>query len=106
MIQTDDMTLADLYATYTDPLTGQVFAAMPNTLTLIAGAGITFNRYYVSNPLCCPSRASMLTGRYSHNNGVLTNFFPSGGYYKFDHPEHSRSGFRTLATGPAMSASS
>src|SRR3954452_6904589 len=84
VIQTDDQTLADLYATYTDPLSGQVFAVMPNTLTLLAGQGITFNRYYVSNPLCCPSRTTMLTGRYSHNNGVLTNFFPSGGFYKLD----------------------
>jgi N-acetylglucosamine-6-sulfatase len=84
VIQTDDQTLADLYATYTNPLTGQVFAVMPNTLTLLAGQGITFNRYYVSNPLCCPSRTTLLTGRYSHNNGVLTNFFPSGGFYKLD----------------------
>ena len=29
---------------------------MPNTLGLLAAQGITFNRYYVSNPLCCPSR--------------------------------------------------
>jgi N-acetylglucosamine-6-sulfatase len=84
LIQTDDQTLSDLYALYSDPVTGQQFAVMPNTLSLLASQGITFNRYYVSNPLCCPSRASLLTGRYSHNNGVLTNFFPSGGYYKFD----------------------
>jgi N-acetylglucosamine-6-sulfatase len=84
VIQTDDQTRADLYATYTDPLTGAVSAVMPNTLNLIASQGITFNRYYVSNPLCCPSRTTMLTGKYSHNTGVLTNFFPSGGFYKFD----------------------
>jgi N-acetylglucosamine-6-sulfatase len=84
IIQTDDQTLSDLYALYTEPTTGQQIAVMPNTLSLLAAQGITFNRYYVSNPLCCPSRATLLTGRYSHNTGVLTNFFPSGGYYKFD----------------------
>jgi N-acetylglucosamine-6-sulfatase len=84
VIQTDDQTLADLYATYPDPATGLPLAVMPNTLNQLASQGITFNRYYVSNPLCCPSRTSMLTGTYSHNNGVLTNFFPSGGYYKLD----------------------
>jgi arylsulfatase A-like enzyme len=84
VIQTDDQTLQDLYTFYTNPLTGQISAVMPNTLTQLVGQGISFNRYYVSNPLCCPSRTSMLTGRYSHNNGVLTNFFPSGGFYKFD----------------------
>ncbi len=84
VIQTDDQTLADLYAIYVNPLTGVASPVMPNTLSLLAGQGITFSRYYVSNPLCCPSRTTMLTGRYSHNTGVLTNFFPSGGYYKFD----------------------
>jgi N-acetylglucosamine-6-sulfatase len=84
VIQTDDQVLSDLYAIYTNPVTGVATPVMPNTLSLIAGQGITFTRYYVSNPLCCPSRTTMLTGRYSHNTGVLTNFFPSGGYYKFD----------------------
>jgi N-acetylglucosamine-6-sulfatase len=104
VIQTDDMTRADLYATYTDPLTGALIAAMPNTLNQLAFQGITFSRYYVSNPLCCPSRTSMLTGRYSHNNGVLTNFFPSGGYYKFDTPNNlavwlQNAGYRTSHVG-------
>jgi N-acetylglucosamine-6-sulfatase len=84
VIQTDDMTRADLYATYVDPLSGALVPVMPNTLGLLAAQGMTFNRYYVTNPLCCPSRTTMLTGRYSHNTGVLTNFFPSGGFYKLD----------------------
>jgi N-acetylglucosamine-6-sulfatase len=104
VIQTDDQTLSDLYATYANPTTGAVSAVMPNTLALIASQGITFNRYYVSNPLCCPSRTTMLTGRYSHNNGVLTNFFPSGGFYKLDLQNnlavwlHNR-GYRTSHVG-------
>jgi N-acetylglucosamine-6-sulfatase len=104
VIQTDDQTLADLYATYTNPLTGAVTQVMPNTLSLIAGQGITFNRYYVSNPLCCPSRTTLLTGQYSHNNGVLTNFFPSGGFYKLDlqnnlAPWLSNAGYKTSHVG-------
>ena len=57
--------------------------AMPNTLDLIAKKGETFNRYYVSYPLCCPSRVSLLTGRYAHNTGVKGNVQPNGGYYGF-----------------------
>ena len=57
---------------------------MPNTLSLIAGRGITFNRYYVPYPLCCPSRVSLLTGRYAHNHNVRGNVQPNGGYTGFN----------------------
>ena len=47
---------------------------MPRTAELIAGPGTVFSDFVVSTPLCCPSRATFLTGQYSHNNGVVTNF--------------------------------
>ena len=53
---------------------------MPNTLDLIKKEGVTFNRYYVSYPLCCPSRATLLSGRYAHSNGVISNDAPRGGW--------------------------
>jgi N-acetylglucosamine-6-sulfatase len=83
VIQTDDQTLDQLYATYTPPGSGPV-AVMPNTLELIAGKGVTFNRYYVPYPLCCPSRVSLLTGRYNHNNNVRGNVQPNGGFTGFN----------------------
>jgi N-acetylglucosamine-6-sulfatase len=79
VIQTDDQTLDELYATFGQPR----LQAMPNTLNLIAKRGMTFNRYYVSYPLCCPSRVSLLTGRYAHNDGVKGNIQPNGGYFGF-----------------------
>jgi arylsulfatase A-like enzyme len=79
VIQTDDQTLDELYATFGQPK----LQAMPNTLNLIAKRGMTFNRYYVSYPLCCPSRVSLLTGRYAHNSGVRGNVQPNGGYFGF-----------------------
>lgn len=79
VIQTDDQTLDELYASFGQPK----LQAMPNTLNLIAKRGMTFNRYYVSYPLCCPSRVSLLTGRYAHNNGVKGNVQPNGGYFGF-----------------------
>jgi arylsulfatase A-like enzyme len=82
VIQTDDQTLEQLYAEYT-PVGGAAVRAMPNTLELIAARGVTFNRYYVSYPLCCPSRVSLLTGRYAHNHNVRGNVPPEGGYTGF-----------------------
>jgi N-acetylglucosamine-6-sulfatase len=78
VIQTDDQTIDQLYATYTPP-GGAPIPAMPNTLAAIAGKGITFNRYYVPYPLCCPSRVSLLTGRYAHSHNVRGNVPPNGG---------------------------
>jgi N-acetylglucosamine-6-sulfatase len=81
VIQTDDETLDQLYAIFNAG--GVQIPTMPNTLALIAGRGITFNRYYVSYPLCCPSRVSLLTGRYAHNHNVRGNVQPNGGYTGF-----------------------
>jgi N-acetylglucosamine-6-sulfatase len=83
VIQTDDQTLDGLYETFSAFPGAAETRAMPNTLEEIAGKGMTFNRYYVPYPLCCPSRVSLLTGRYSHNNGVKGNIQPNGGYYGF-----------------------
>ena len=83
VIQTDDQTLDGLYATFQAYPGAPTTRAMPNTLDLIAKRGMTFNRYYVSYPLCCPSRVTLLTGRYAHNDGVKGNVQPNGGYFGF-----------------------
>ncbi|HEY3552614.1 MAG TPA: sulfatase-like hydrolase/transferase, partial [Solirubrobacterales bacterium] len=81
VIQTDDETLDQLYTVFNAG--GIEVPAMPNTLSMIAGRGETFNRYYVSYPLCCPSRVTLLTGRYAHNSNVRGNVQPNGGYSGF-----------------------
>jgi len=57
---------------------------MPLTNQLLGENGVTFTRGYVSTPLCCPSRASILTGQFAHNHGVIGNRPPYGGAAMFD----------------------
>ncbi len=47
--------------------------SMPVVSSELAGRGVTFSNGFVSNPLCCPSRATILTGQFSHSTGVYTN---------------------------------
>lgn len=47
-------------------------APTPN-LDRIAEQGMRFDRCMVTNSICGPSRATILTGKYSHKNGFYTN---------------------------------
>jgi N-acetylglucosamine-6-sulfatase len=55
---------------------------LPKTNAAIGGKGVTFDNSFMNYSLCCPSRATMLTGQYAHNHGVRSNQPPSGGYSK------------------------
>ncbi|KMQ96049.1 n-acetylglucosamine-6-sulfatase-like protein [Lasius niger] len=51
---------------------------MINTLNLIASQGATFTNCFVASPICCPNRASILTGRYQHNHLTVNNSIAGG----------------------------
>ena len=51
---------------------------MPNVRRLIGGQGVRFTNMFSPHPLCCPARASFLTGQYSHNHGVWSHAEPYG----------------------------
>ena len=57
---------------------------LSRTQDLLAASGTTFDNSFVSYALCCPSRATFLTGQYPHNHGVLANSGPNGGYSRLD----------------------
>ncbi|HEX3529591.1 MAG TPA: sulfatase-like hydrolase/transferase [Thermoanaerobaculia bacterium] len=56
---------------------------MPRVHDLLANQGTTFSHAFVPLSLCCPSRTSILTGRYTHNTQVYTNSLPDGGFARF-----------------------
>lgn len=67
----------------TDDQRGDTLRYMPIVRRLLVHHGITFTNGYVVNPVCCPSRTSILTGLYSHSTGVYTNHRPNGGFSAF-----------------------
>ncbi|MGM9478970.1 sulfatase family protein [Pedobacter sp. GSP4] len=62
---------------------GSKLMATPN-IDRIAREGATLNKAYVTNSICGPSRAVILTGKYSHKNGFLDNE-----HSKFDGAQNS-----------------
>jgi N-acetylglucosamine-6-sulfatase len=95
----------------TDDLDTASISHMPNLRSLLIERGTTFENAFVTDPLCCPSRATILRGQYAHNHGVLSNEPPHGGFEKFRAMGHQRStmatwlksgGYRTILVGKYM----
>ena len=51
---------------------------MPNLRRYILEKAVDFRQAFSPNPVCCPARATLLTGQYSHNHGALTNVKRNG----------------------------
>ena len=80
----------------TDDLDYASAQRMPGLRSLLVEEGASFENAFVSHPVCCPSRATILTGLYDHNHGVLSNEPPDGGFQKFLSEGHEEG---TIATG-------
>lgn len=65
-----------------DDMQRKMMRALPTVQRLIGRGGTTFTDALASYPLCCPARASVLTGQYAHNHGAKGNNAKSGGGYQ------------------------
>ncbi len=68
----------------TDDQESRSMRVMKITAKKLKRNGVTMKRFYDNFPLCCPSRATLLTGQYAHNHHVLSNTAPDGGYGVFN----------------------
>ena len=89
----------------TDDQPAHSLSSMPKTNRLLLDRGASFTDAVVTFPICCPSRATILTGQYAHNHGVLSNKARyQGGYNRLSH-RHTlpvwlkRAGYRTAHVG-------
>jgi arylsulfatase A-like enzyme len=67
-----------------DDLSEGDLSVMPRTRELLAEQGTTMTQGLAPTPICAPARASLLTGQYAHNHGVLTVEGEAGGAAAFD----------------------
>lgn len=61
-----------------DDMEAGLLKHMPNAQKHIFEKGATFENYFTNVSLCCPARASIFTGKYAHNTGVVANAYPDG----------------------------
>ena len=88
----------------TDDQTVESLRVMPKVKRLLADEGTTFDSSFVSFPVCCPSRATFLTGQYPHNHFVEGLEPPWGGYINLDTSSYlpvwlRRVGYNTIHLG-------
>ncbi|WP_349452249.1 sulfatase [Nonomuraea sp. B19D2] len=66
-----------------DDLEAGALPYFPNITEHLVREGASFDRFFVTNSWCCPSRSSILRSQYVHSHGVLTNTAPEGGFDRF-----------------------
>ena len=77
---------------------GDRVARTPN-LDAFAQTAVRFNSAYCTNPVCTPSRASLLTGLYTHNHQSFNNTTPLPPNHKTIAHHFSRAGYFTGLVG-------
>ncbi len=94
----------------TDDQPVSTLAYMPNVQKELVAHGVTFSEAFSTTPLCCPSRASILTGLYVFHHGVKTNRAPDGGALAFNDKSTlavwlHQAGYRTALMGKYLNGS-
>jgi N-acetylglucosamine-6-sulfatase len=67
----------------TDDMEEKMLSRMPVVRSRMMDEGVTFDNAFVTQSLCCPSRATALRGQYPHNHRITANDVPDGGAVRF-----------------------
>ncbi|MER6950082.1 sulfatase [Nonomuraea sp. NPDC000554] len=78
------MTQPNIVFVMADDLESGTLPNFPNITEQLVRQGVSFDRFFVTNSWCCPSRTSILRSQYVHSHGVLTNTAPEGGFDRFN----------------------
>jgi N-acetylglucosamine-6-sulfatase len=74
-----DASKPNILLVLTDDQPAYTVSEMPAVEAKLEAKGLSFRNAFLSTPVCCPSRATIMTGRYAHNHGVWFNSEPRGG---------------------------
>ncbi len=93
----------DIVLVLVDDMTEADWRSLPKTKDRLPAV---FPNYFNVQPVCCPSRATILRGQYPHNHGTVRNEGPSGGWHSFQDQEQEtiavvlqKAGYRTGLIG-------
>lgn len=92
----------------TDDMDFSLMPHMKYTNELIVQEGAAFTNYFVTSPLCCPSRTSLIRGQYPHNTNILENAPGFRNFFRNDREEETiatwlnKAGYKTSLVGKYM----
>jgi len=104
LLEAQAATMPNIVVIMTDDQTLEQMRVLTKTRQLIADQGTTFRNNYVSFPLCCPSRATFLTGQYPHTMVFSPMCRPTGVIPSLTTTIHFPFGYRTQVISPVISA--
>jgi arylsulfatase A-like enzyme len=85
----------DVVVIVSDDQRADTLNTMPNVKRLLRNRGVTYRNAMVPTSVCCPSRASILRGMFSHGTKVWGNHLPGGGWVGFRAAGGERSNLAT-----------